>query len=1165
MMPSRKSKSTTKEEGATQLEAQQAKGDDDDVGNDVDNEEKPVGNAVELADNVSTAINKLAGATKEVEELAGAVTNQVGEVLEESTEKAQKLAGAAANQVKEASQGATTEAQAALIDATKEEADKVKKLAEEEADKVKKLAEEEADKVKKLAEEEADKVKKLAEEKVGKVAEALEEEIDKYKPPGTDLALAAMDKALTAGPEMIAKATAIAKTIITMIPPAIMYFAALSSAAIYIVGLCIIIYIVYYIMTQGYPRPWKLYNYLNFETVDQHINQTTAAALADYVGGVKLINYATAKGPYNKALYTVSGVELQACLDDVAGYINMYRGAGSPYNALSDYVTKKNIKLTNTKAVKELFYKALNAGDETLVNLLKNNSGRFRADLDMLSERGLFNFIDYAAYERGSPHLDDTLVKFGPYAEIAGMPIGKVLGNIKNARVKRHLASTQGELEQNNLGLDKKIKGFVNRLREITEIMVRAVGGTMEDYTAHVGARGGRAYVEGMGDQSDHPRLGVYNALMQHDVMVMDLRKHLSTVDRASMDSIESTTYQQFEKLLLTKYNKGDGNFVVLSDADRKKYVAIYNDMMAMQRYKLYKPSIDRALFLVLYWHNGHKQDFVTNLTKLSSMDLSLNQLYLFREYYNLSFDYREWRHINGANVWDIFFRKLLLPSSEQYIYKNVIKDTFYALFDFPSMYRKGRDMWEWVYKFASNPDLYVGDRFVDGDPRVAAGSPPWGKIDLYGEREEKGDEKGEGKGKGKGRDADQKETFVAGKKKESGGVGVGVGDGGDGGSDAEKERVEEGFLGAILKPIIDPLKGIFGPLGIIGDVFFGIANLMASIGDLVTGLVKIILALVSSITNPIKFIKILFGLVAYLLVMILLVILSIPIAIVPTGVHLCVVLLILMNVPICLLKVFMNLGMYALIVGMGFILTVIDSTNTDGLLLRGFYHYFMSCENDPTSWYTRGGYHHGNKHEQIIGGCSSPCAPSYRPAYGGLFCQRDPGFIPPYCTQAAIMSISAGAPTGKPLSLTRGLPKDYGSMTKPEKQRIVEAMTAQKAEYYETCGRSMAPFDPVVKNICRHADFVGGGSTQADLKALCNVTFCKNGRNEPFCYRYYKAPPVSSRSNALVGSQNVLVQIVIIILMLIVFTALLHYFVTSRILLHGSSDIKFYGPKTPQ
>lgn len=181
-------------------------------------------------------------------------------------------------------------------------------------------------------------------------------------------------------------------------------------------------------------------------------------------------------------------------------------------------------------------------------------------------------------------------------------------------------------------------------------------------------------------------------------------------------------------------------------------------------------------------------------------------------------------------------------------------------------------------------------------------------------------------------------------------------------------------------------------------------------------------------------------------------------------------------------------------------------------------------CEDDLDAWAHRGNFVHGNKCKRGML-CSRPCGARYRPVFGGLACQRLPGYVPHLCPQqqayqayvqstdaAYADAVASKSSALKPRVFDRILPDAAFSMLNMrEKQRYLRNAHGEKVSYLTKCNEGMQVYEKLVRHICANALLLlPEGQTRDAVMRMCSQNYCQ--------YKYASAKLVTRKSNEREG-----------------------------------------------
>lgn len=225
-------------------------------------------------------------------------------------------------------------------------------------------------------------------------------------------------------------------------------------------------------------------------------------------------------------------------------------------------------------------------------------------------------------------------------------------------------------------------------------------------------------------------------------------------------------------------------------------------------------------------------------------------------------------------------------------------------------------------------------------------------------------------------------------------------------------------------------------------------------------------------------------------------------------------------------------------------LLEIIDVTYTDGLLTVTLYKWILATENDIDQWKYVPSFEIGNEvnRPQIISACA-PCTESYVP--GDLFCERIPDYIPRYSPHANVYKILEGHRiTGltEPGELEMDL--KFVMLPRHERKKIIEKYTKDVIDYHMVSNSKMKPYDPFLKNTCRHMSTYDLNHKDRKLvESICHSTFCRNGRYGSFCPKLRASNPYSTtHQSSLLENYVFLVGYLIMFIVVVVLIYYVNY-----------------------
>ena len=927
--------------------------------------------------------------------------------------------------------------------------------------------------------------------------------------------------------------------------------------ALVVLGILFVVgYIIYNLLQHYHPRMFGLSHTEDVAKIDTEIRDSVALALTNYYLGVPLPNYLKAKGAYEN-IYNASASELGRIAADVEGRINFHFGT-APHDELHAILSSHTPAPTTHKEILTYLSTALSVtktgGNNPIVAYLKRHSGEFKAQLDALNTNSLFNFIDYLPYEQDTPEKDKTLRKYGSVATPSGHPLSEIFDTSAFSDEVAALVSVDNaSIGASKAAQNERLKTLLVLLRSSKQDVLAGTGITESDYHADVRentpgasfdavtgalARGVTAAALA-DDPSSHPRTKLSLGVARMEADLNEIEAMIAaggggSVTNSDLDKIQHVLFFQYETYLRQHYDAdGQGPEPVLSEKLFKSYMYAYGELIAVLQYQSYKTHIDDSIFVMLYWYYGHKQDFFTNVQKLSAFYLSFNELALFKKYDDHVDVYRQWRNVDKSTVDDMFVNNLFMPNFNLYIVNNIYKGVVLDWLDWTHTFNGMQCYWDYVRVVLSNPGTFMGESVDDGSvPRP---------CDSSGLKTATPSQNTQSTGvsfdDAAANDDIDAFTAAADPLKEPF-------DGGNTPPNAAPAR--EGFAG-IFTAIFDIAKGIAALPSMAVNLVNLCISLVSDVIPMIMNLLRAVMAVINMIAefakdpmhNFVKLLGLVAGFIMYLFTLLAMLVLNLKIGY-PLGLMIMVVLYKIAEIFIGAWTIVFNAALFAFIVGLGFVLAILDGVYFDGALTTMLYNWVLACETSPFSWMENAGYENGNKYQRVGGFCMSPCAEGYEPGAGGFVCSKKPAYVPKQCPQALVQRIYNDKSISTPYILTQHMPAtDWGNLSKSGKAALVLQVQADKVEYGDACAHHMSGYNDVTANICRNMDAVAGSTgDHAAMSSLCNQAFCRNGNMAPWCYKQRKTTMTSASG---LQSYNIFVQLLLYSIIIVAFIAIIY------------------------
>jgi hypothetical protein len=871
-------------------------------------------------------------------------------------------------------------------------------------------------------------------------------------------------------------------------------------SSIWVLALVLVVMgVIYYLWSKGYPRMFGLSHTENIDDMDQLMNADIVRAMTAFMIGTPIINFMTAKGPYSD-VYKVSPSILQNILGSLEPYTNFHKSS-TAYTEMMLFLKTNNIPLDENTLLK-FFNQALKGRKQPdlkarlrfdFVNSwIVKHQAYFDQAVRVMDKTNMYTFIDFEAYEKGEPLTDRTIRQFGRLATIQGMPLGAILQLPDTYYDKKLVSSSMKEVAtEMNRAHRRQIQDIVKLRERVLEALLKGMVVPRKEYNDYK--------ISNVPPQSsDHPKFKVFHTMKLFENRIADMLKWFTPtlhISKDLIDTITGTYYYELEQLLNIKYDAPNGgNFMLLDDNGKRQLHTIFHNIVAQAQYPHYKAQIDSAMFIVLYWQYGHRASFMKNMMSLSQFYLSFIDLSTYKSYRDYTKPYREWRDLDGKGVWSMFTGTLLPLLWDMYIQEGVI-NTIRAWLNFPNAVSNSRKTWEEIRDKLSNHKTFLPEYFIDG-PNASEPTPRHFDSDVFSKW-------------------------------------VGI----EGFSNGEPQK--EHFLGKIFNPILAIMRAVIQIPQMLFSLVMSVVGFIPSALDLVGELIKLVPNIITmivntiqllgkvlgTISNPMVFITSLFKLALYFICAIVILFLKLPFGNTQLGNVVVAVVSLWIQAPIQTASISRNVGLFAITIFAGFFAAQLDRLYFNGFLLRTIYNLTLACENSPNAWYETAASHKGNQYERKLGLCVKKCAEGYEPTLGGFWCKRAESFIPAYCPQALMMRVYK----------EKGLPSVYtmdskvpfsvlGRYTKTQKIKMVEEAMRQKQEHHATCANAFSKYDHISKQVCRNMDMVKGSDAEKEgLEGLCKQMYCRQGKAEPFCYKLNDSQ--FERKEGILGKANVFNQ----------------------------------------
>ena len=973
-------------------------------------------------------------------------------------------------------------------------------------------------------------------------------------------------------------AKAIYDAIIKMIPKTPQEVKELEMALIVIAITFVVGYIIYKLLQYYHPRMFGLSHTEDVNKIDIEIRESVALALTDYYIGVPIQNYLKAKGAYEK-IYNVKALELGKITESIASRINFHFGS-EPHKELHTILSAVTPVPKTHKEIHAYLSTALSVtktgGHNPIVAYLKRHSSEFKAQLKALNTNSLFNFIDYMPYEKDTPEKDKTLHKYGSIATPAGYSLAEIFDtSYFSDAVMKMVSVDDASIGASVNSQNDRVKTLLAFLRSSKADVLAGAGITESDYQSDVkedrpwasfekitGALARDVPVSALIEESSaHPRMKLSLGVARMEADLNAIKDMITNgVTSATLDEIQHVLFFKYETYLRQSYDAtGQGPEPLLTEKQFNSYMYGYGELIAVLQYQFYKTHIDDSVFVMLYWYYGHKQDFFKNVQRLSAFYLSFNELALFKKYDDHVDVYRQWRHVDKSTVDDMFVNNLLTPNFNLYIVENIYKGIVLDWLDWTHTFSGMQCYWDYVRTVLTNPGTFMGASVDNGSvPRPCDSNGLYAakssqnknstglsfnddtandEIDPFADTSTKRSVKPSPKESVK---PSPKESDVQPSSKGS------IKESFEGGEKDESKPVREGFTG-IFTAIFDIAKGIAALPSMAVNLVNLCISLVSDVIPMVMDLLRAVMAVINLLSefakdpmnNFLKVIQFVAGFIMYLFTLLIMLALNLKIGY-PIGLMILVVIYKIIEIFIGFFTIIFNAALFVFIVGLGFVLTILDGVYFNGALTTMLYNWVLACETSPFSWMENASYENGNKYERVGGFCMSPCAEGYEPGGGGFVCSKKPDYVPKQCPQALVQRIYNDKSISSPYILTRQMPTtDWGNLSKTGKAALVLQVQANKVEYGNTCAQRMSGYNNITANICRNMDAVAGSTGDHDaMKSLCNQAFCRNGNMAPWCYKQRKS---SVSTNSGLAKHNIFIQMFLYTVIIVAFVTIIY------------------------
>lgn len=267
-----------------------------------------------------------------------------------------------------------------------------------------------------------------------------------------------------------------------------------------------------------------------------------------------------------------------------------------------------------------------------------------------------------------------------------------------------------------------------------------------------------------------------------------------------------------------------------------------------------------------------------------------------------------------------------------------------------------------------------------------------------------------------------------------------------------------------------------------------------------------------------------------------------------------------LMYVVVMVFFTLRNLTFWISLSVITFVVMILDVNVFKGWIYKILYWLFGASENSPRAWYMRTGYHYGFDTCKTDGFCKNryqnkvmrmffawkECGENYKPdrmTYG-LMCKRKYMNEPGFCMQANINRLRENMHHKTPHVPGSFIPDtDYFDAPRAKRIKITDDFKKMKKLFYTNCESAMVPYDSLSKNICRVYPEVAPYSKHRSIESLCYNTYCVNGKNEPFCYKF-NGDGILINSQSTGDGTNIYTRMSVIVVYIIIVTYIINTFV---------------------
>jgi hypothetical protein len=883
------------------------------------------------------------------------------------------------------------------------------------------------------------------------------------------------------------------------VPSGMRSLAMLLVVLIFFVFLYIIGRIIHYLIYVQHPRRFWFSKYQNLDAMDKQIIDSVASALAAYTKGIQLTNHLTSTDGDYPNIYSVSPEQLGNILNKVQGRINFHTNS-----ELYKYLKSITKDVTTIEALTDFFKEQLTERNPELLRIIARSEKTLIQNLKKMDEHNVFNFIDYSVYNRKTPRPGDdaTLKKYGKIIVFDTLPAKAVFKDLNSEDVESLLPHTRDEvntalddIKQRRAGLIDNIANVPARLRKAmnTKVLKDKLQQASADLSQKF-EKAGDALMSGLTKliKVDPARDTVSTGVTESNLIEEILKNYEAII--AALKNVNTTSTITPQQMTLFQ----EDYFVVIERATKLRY-----DRGLGKEFMLDKK--ERDLIVDIYIE-------VIGLFQIQFYRQQINDAVFLTLYWYFGDKTKFMSHMTELSNFYFSFHEILLYAEHEKhtkpfrIWRNIEGK------DVMNLYMNG--------VFLPNLNLYIKEKIIKGiwipffkfldtnkksirlwDRLVNRLQNPCTFTNVLRKCPERF------------------EAFQQTKDDQQ-----------------HKPEVKEHFFGGIVR------------------MLSGVVRMVKALMQVIPGIVKIVLLF---LRQPLQAIKELIGVVLFFIVQLYIILFSLPsiLFLIPLpnatlGSVLLFAFLYIAKFPLAVFHTTLNVLIFSAIVVTTGIIALFDSVVTKGKALKFVYRAFGACENAPDQWYTRGSSHLGNKFERRFLFCMRPCGSMYQPSMGGFACSRVSKNVPNQCPQAIIMRMSQHMSVKSPYILTNRIPSgDWGNLSFAEKVRMVNNMANQKAEYYRQCSTTMGKggYDDIAKNICRNIDVIAKDKKERKmLYKVCQQAYCRNGKLEPFCYRYQN---VKMTDDDVLGDQNIVIRALVYTSLIIGLTTAVYYMQENQVL----------------